>query len=199
LKVRSKHLLAAILLAFSPASARAEWQAVEKVETYSVTGRSGPELYASIGERGPKAGGLGRAIAYTHFKLTWQRTYEPRDGGCVLSAARPKLIITYTLPHPSETLPAAMKTSWETFYDGVRRHELVHGDFIKNMVRMIEAESVGLAVAGDPGCRKIREELKKRLIHLSQQQRQKSRDFDRIELSDGGNIHQLVLGLVNGP
>ena len=37
-----------------------------------------------------------------------------------------------------------------------------------------------------------------RLGALSQAQRQQSRDFDRTELSEGGNIHQLILALVNG-
>ena len=52
--------------------ARAEWKAVEKTETYAIAGKSGPELYASIGERGPKVGKT-RAIAYTNFKLTWSQ------------------------------------------------------------------------------------------------------------------------------
>jgi len=38
------------------------------------------------------------AIAHTSFKLTWTRKYEPRDGGCVITVNRPKLIITYVLP-----------------------------------------------------------------------------------------------------
>lgn len=38
-----------------PAAALAEWQAVERVQTYAITGQSGPELYASIGARGPRS------------------------------------------------------------------------------------------------------------------------------------------------
>ena len=188
-------LLACFVL--SPAAAHAEWQAVEKVQTYAISGKSGPELYASIGERGPKAG-IARAIAQTNFKLTWSRDYQPRGDACVLVSARPKLIITYVLPKPSEQLPATIRKNWEVFASGVRDHEKVHGEMIEEMVRQIEAFSVGLSVAGDPGCRKIRAELTKRLSELSLAQRQKSRDFDRTELSEGGNVHQLILNLVNG-
>ena len=181
-----------------PTGGHAEWQAIEKVETYAVAGRSGPDLYASIGARGPKVGGLRRAIAYTDFKLTWTRKYENRDGACVLASALPKLIITYRLPRAGQPLPQPTQSNWDVFVAGVARHERVHGDLIKQLVAKIEAATVGLIVAADPECRKIRLEMTKRLAALSQAQRQQSRDFDRLELSEGGNIHQLVLQLVNG-
>lgn len=185
-------------LASLPVAARAEWQAVEKVQPYLIAGSTGAELYASIGERGPKVGNAGRAIAFTNFKLTWTRKYEPQGGACVLVSARPKLTITYTLPKPAEKLPAAAAKQWDIFLAGVHKHELVHGEQIKDMVRKIEAVSVGLTVSGDPKCQKIRTELTTRLGVLSRAQRQQSRDFDRAELSNGGNIHQLVLALING-
>ena len=180
-----------------PDMGKAEWQAIENVQAYPVIGKTGAELYASIGERGPKAG-IGRAIAFTNFKLTWTRKYEPQGNACVLTVARPKLIITYMLPKPAERLPAPVQKSWDTFISGVRQHERVHGDLIKDMVKKIEAVSVGLTAADDPQCQKIRADLTARLGELSRAQRQQSRDFDRAELSNGGNVHQLVLALVNG-
>ena len=190
--------LFAAIAASAPATARADWKPVEKVEPYSVSGTSGPELYASIGERGPKAG-IGRAIAFTNFKLTWSRDYQPQpDGACTLVSARPKLIISYHLPKSSEKLPEPIATNWKVFIGGVRRHERVHGEMIVAMVKEIETFSVGLSAPDDPNCKKIRARLQERLAQISQQQRQKSRDFDKVELSDGGAVHQLILNLVNG-
>ncbi|WP_275785882.1 DUF922 domain-containing Zn-dependent protease [Pararhizobium gei] len=188
----------ATCLAALPGLAAADWQAVEKAAPYAIAGKTGPELYASIGERGPTIGGNVRSIAQTNFKLTWTRKYEVQDGACVLVSARPKLVITYTLPKPSQKLPASTKRNWDIFIDGVRKHEQVHGDHIKDMVRKIESQTVGLRIPEDPGCRKIKTEMTKRLGALSQAQRQQSRDFDRLELNNGGNIHQLILNLVNG-
>ena len=198
MKIDVRLCLLAACFAFPPMDARAEWQAVEKIQPYAIAGRSGAELYASIGERGPKAGGLGRAIAHTNFKLTWTRKYEVQGDACVLVSARPKLIITYTLPKPSEPLAVDTKKNWEAFSAGVHKHELVHGDHIKDMVKKIEAATVGLTVPADRDCKKIKTEMTTRLGALSRAQRQQSRDFDRMELSDGGNIHQLILALVNG-
>ncbi|OWV96720.1 peptidase [Rhizobium sp. R72] len=189
-------LLAASVL--QPIAARAEWQPVEQVQTYAVTGSSGAALYDSIGEHGPELGG-GRAVAHTTFKLTWTRKYERRGNACVLAVARPKLIITYTLPKPATKLPTATQASWATFIAGIETHERVHGDYIKEMVRDIEAMSIGFSADDDPDCSKIRVELTKRLGELSARQRQQGRDFDKLEMSEGGNIRRLVLQLVNGP
>lgn len=199
MKLDVRFCLLAGCIAFLPVDAVAEWQAVEKVQPYAIAGKTGAALYASIGERGPKVGGLVRTIAQTNFKLTWTRKYEAQGDACVLVSARPKLIITYTLPKPDEQLPASTRQGWEAFITGVHKHELVHGDQIKDMVKKIETATVGLSSPGDPNCRNIKTEMTKRLGALSQAQRQQSRDFDRIELSNGGNIHQLILALVNGP
>ena len=189
-------LLVAALVAL-PVTAHAQWKPVEKVETYAISGQSGPELYRSIGENGPNVG-VARAIAHTNFKLTWTRDYQARAGACVLVSAKPKLIITYTLPSPSAPLPPAIQKNWEVFLAGVSAHEKVHGATIVDMVRKIEAATVGLTVADDPKCSKIRSEMTKRLSALSQAQRQASRDFDRVELGPGGNLQKLILALVNG-
>jgi predicted secreted Zn-dependent protease len=193
--VRAGAVLAAVS---APASARADWEPVEREEPYAISGTTGPELYASIGERGPEAG-IGRAIAFTDFKLTWRRDYRPQpDGACTLVSAVPKLIISYVLPKPSRKLAEPVATNWATFIDGVRRHEKVHGEMIVDMVKEIEAYTVGLSVADDPNCKKIRAQMTERLSQISQAQRQRSRDFDRVELTEGGAVHQLVLNLVNG-
>jgi predicted secreted Zn-dependent protease len=189
--------LCLLLALFLPSPARAEWKPVEKFETYAITGQTGPELYASIGERGPKLG-MARVIAHTNFKLTWVRDYQPKGGACVLVSARPKLIITYTLPKPSGPLPDAVQRHWEVFAAGLAAHEKVHGDTIVDMVHKIEAATIGLSVADDPGCSKIRTEMTRRLAEISLAQRQASRDFDRVEFGAGGNLQQLVLAFVNG-
>lgn len=185
-------------LAATPLAHAEGWKPVERVEHYRVSGRSGIELYRSIGENGPTVG-VGRAIAYTDFKLLWSRDYRPQpDGSCRLATARPSLTITYRLPKAPENLPAATQGAWKTFLAGITAHEKVHGDIIVDMVREIEAVSVGLTAPDDRECLKVREALQGKLGALSQAQRRRSRDFDREEMSDGGNVHRLIRALVEG-
>jgi predicted secreted Zn-dependent protease len=186
---------AAMLLAVH--AGHAQGSVAEKVVTYPIGGGTGVELYLSIGERGPNVGPA-RAIAHTTFDLKWSRKYEPRGRACVLAAAKPWLTITYTMPKPSQKLSAAVQGQWDTFAAGVLAHEKVHGAGIRAMVKAIEGFSVGFTVENDPGCRKIRAELTRRLAAASEAQRKEGRDFDREEFKDGGNMRRLILGLVNG-
>ena len=172
------------------------WQPVEQVKTYNIAGTTGIVLYHSIGERGPATGVP--AIAHTSFKLTWTRDYRPQpDRACVLAVARPKLIITYTLPKAPKALPAPVNEKWQRFIAGVEKHERVHGDQIVDMVRGIEAFSIGLRAEDDPSCKKVRTKLQARLKEFSDERVRQSREFDKVELAEGGAVHQLILALVN--
>lgn len=187
----------AFCIAFLPTIAHADWQPTEIIKTYAIAGNSGAELYDSIGERGPLLGPKVRAIAHTDFKLTWTRKYEPQPAGaCTITVNIPKVIITYTLPKAPAQLPAQTRKSWQRFIAGVEAHERVHGGYVKDMVKEIEAMSVGFSVPDDPKCSKIRVELTKRLGEISKKERQRNVDFDKVEFSDGGNLQQLVLKLV---
>lgn len=174
------------------------WQPVEQVKTYAIRGSTGIDLYRSIGERGPAAGV--QAIAHTSFKLTWTRDYRPQpDGSCVLAVAKPKLVITYTLPRAPAGLPPVVEAKWRRFVSGVEKHERVHGEQIVAMVRGIEAFSRGLRAEDDRACRKVREKLQARLKQFSDERVRQSSAFDQVELTEGGAVHQLILSLVNSP
>ncbi|MEP3435175.1 MAG: DUF922 domain-containing protein [Hoeflea sp.] len=188
----------AVLLTLAPPAFA--WEAVEQVKAYPVSGQSGAELYRSIGDNGPVISGDRRTIAHTTFKLTWGRDYRERgDGSCVIAANNPKLIITYTLPKPRGSMPSSVASSWKRFADGLAAHERVHGQYIIEMVQAIQDVSVGLSEPADPGCHKVRAKLQTHLKRLSDQQRARGREFDRIEMGDGGAVQSLVLALVNGP
>lgn len=180
-------------------SARAGGTVEERISTYPVSGRTGAELYQSIGQNGPVISGGRRTLAHTSFKLTWRRDYRKKDGGCVLAGAIPKLVITYTLPKPSAKLAPDVAASWKRFIDAIAAHEKVHGDQIRAMTEAIETESVGLFEPGDPGCKRIYGSLEPRLKALSDRRSEQSRAFDAVEMAPGGPIERLILDLVNGP
>ena len=69
---------------------------------------------------------------------------------------------------------------------------------MKEMVDRILASTVGASAANDPKCQKIRQQIQQPLSEASVEQRRRSAEFDRVEMSDGGNVHRLILGLING-
>lgn len=188
-------VLVASLSAALPAAAQ-EWQATEKVEHYKVSGTAPMELYQSIGERGPKLS-LGRVIAHTTFKLTWQRDYQQQGAACVLATAKPRLIITYTLPKPAQKLAPEVAAKWEAFYDGIVEHENLHGQFMKDLTQAIQDVSIGLRDENDPGCKKVRAALQAQLKPISDAHVARHSEYDQVEMSPGGAVHQLILTFLN--
>lgn len=187
--------LALFMVMISPAAAQ-EWQATERVEHYKISGTAPMELYQSIGERGPKLS-LGRVIAHTTFKLTWQRDYQQQGAACVLATAKPKLVITYTLPKPAQKLGPDVAAKWDDFYDGIVEHEKLHGQFMKDLTQQIQDVSIGLREDNDPGCKKVRAALQAQLKPISDAHVARHSEYDQVEMSPGGAVHQLILNFLN--
>ena len=201
MKVRSTlGLAAAAILVVLPLPAMAQVKATEQVKTYAVSGSTGPELYESIGTNGPRIGGMAvtGTIAHTNFDLKWRRNYQREGNGCRMVSAIPFLTITYTVPKAKSTLPAGTAKLWKTFSAGILAHEKVHGQQIRTMADRIYKETVGFFQPDDPDCKIIREVIQPLLAAASMDQRRAASEFDRVEMSDGGNVHQLILSLVNG-
>jgi len=152
--VSSRTLLPAFALLLAPATAQAEWKPVEEIKTYSISGKTGLELYESIGEHGPAIGkGKIRTVAHTSFSLKWSRDYQPEGTSCRLVSAKPFLTITYTLPKPKGKLPPETREVWDHFITGITAHEKVHGQQIMEMVERIIATTVGATVETIPAVR----------------------------------------------
>lgn len=192
-----KQLAVTLLILTTPAVA-ADWQPKEQVKSYAISGTTPIELYESIGGNGPVIGGGRRTIAVTSWDLKWRRDYQPDGSACVLKSALPFLTITYTLPKPSAKLTGAAVAGWKRFSDGIAAHEKVHGQDIIAMTEQIITETVGLRIENDAACKLIRAEVLRRVQAAADDYKAKARAFDSIEMSDGGNVHRLILGLVNG-
>lgn len=170
---------------------------VEK--TYAISGTSGFDLYQSIGERGPRIrGGASSAIALTEFDLKWGRDYVRRGNDCVLAEVRPFLTITYTYPKPSQKLPPEVAARWRVFIEGMRTHEEVHGRYVLEMAQQIYDTTLGFSQPDDPNCRKIRQAIQTPLKTAFDRYKARNRAFEQSEMRRGGNVHQLILQLVNG-
>lgn len=186
-----------LLLALPSHAFAGEWQPREVIRPYSISGATPIDLYTSIGVRGPLIGKV-RAIAHTNWELKWRRDYRQDGRACVIKSAIPFLTITTTLPKPGAKLDGAVARLWKTFITGIAAHEKVHGADIAAMTEEIIASTVGLRIENDPGCTLIRADVLRRVKAANEAYKAKARSFDRTEMSDGGAVHRLILGLVNG-
>lgn len=199
---RTALALAFALVAASPLAAQEAdgWKPTEKIERYAISGQTELDLYKSIGEKGPMVrGGKVRAIAYTDFKLTWDRAYEnDATGGCRLARNVPNVTIIYRFPKPAGKLSPSVKANWNTFETGIEAHERQHGQFIMQMVRRMVAETASLNAPNDPSCKKVRAELTRRMGAAFKEKSGKDAAFDKTEMGDGGNVRRLVMTFVYG-
>lgn len=194
--IRSAALIVAAALTLSALPARAlDWTATERNVHYAIDGSTGMALYQSIGQNGPVVS-LRRAIALTEYELLWGRDYVPDGTACRLAEVRPFLTITYRLPQPRAALDGGTQAKWSAFIAGITAHEHVHGALMRGMVDDIIDETLGLVVADDPGCQKIRAEVERRVIAAHARYKAKNRAFEQSEMAPGGNVQRLVLGLV---
>ena len=192
----SKGLAALACIASLSQGAHArDWQAKVNITHYPVDGGTGFELYQSIGQNGPVVS-LKRAIALTEYELLWGRDYTPEGTACRITRAQPFLTITYTLPRPRGQLSGAIAAKWAAFSEGIWVHEQVHGAYIRGMVDDIIDETAGLVMESDPDCRKLRAEVERRVILAHERYKDTNRRFEASEMAPGGNVHQLILGLV---
>lgn len=192
----SWHLFACLFLATTISAQAADWKANESTKHYSVSGSTGADLYKSIGQKGPTINMGTRTIAVTNWDLKWRRDYQPKGNACELVSALPFVTITYTLPKPSQKLSGATAQKWQTFAAGIKAHEEVHGDLVKKLARGIIGATVGLRVENDKACKKIRDEVLTRVGAEFARYKTDNRAFEQNEMRRGGNIEQLVLGLV---
>ena len=190
---------ACVLLGPLTATANAtesNWPVTEQVKTYPVRGSDALALYRSIDDNGPKTSLGTRAIALTEFDLRWRRDYQPDGSACVLASARPFLTITTTLPKPAGRLTPDMAARWQPFIAGITAHEAVHGTMIRDLTAEIISRTVGTRMEDDAACKKIRPVILEKVKAAYAAHLASSRDFDRVEMGQGGNVEMLIRALV---
>jgi len=186
--------LLAGLLFLSPL-AKADDSIIGKVleKTYAVKGDTAYDIYVSIGENGPSG-----AIAHTDYSLTWKRLFDEEGGDCRLVSARPLFTTTYILPKAPGKLKPPLDRLWRDFIAGVRKHEHQHGQMLQEMVKTTQQRIANARVENDKTCAKVKRVVSDIIEQERQTYKARSRDFDRAELAEGGNLHRLILAFVNG-
>lgn len=185
-------LMAAALICLQAASAWAD-DAPVKIKTYAISGSTGAELYESIGENGPRDGNDRGSIAQTVMHLKWNRLFDERGGDCYLVHARPSLTITMILPKPDKKLSASMQASWQRFITGVRTHEDVHVQMIRELVSNTQQSVAGAMVKNDRSCGKVKAEVSRRINEATAAHKARSRAYDRDDFGSNGKLGRLVI------
>ncbi|MEO0636102.1 MAG: DUF922 domain-containing protein [Pseudomonadota bacterium] len=173
------------------------WPPTERIVTYSVSGADGRAIYDDIGRKGPRITEAQRpVIAHMTFDLKWGRDYKKTGAGCVLTRVQPFLTITYTLPK-AEGVSGELARKWQVFAAGIEVHERQHGAYARMLAEEILAQTRDLTTASDnANCDGLRAAVQVEVADAFSRYKARNLEFETREMSAGGNVHQLILGLV---
>lgn len=193
------HLITACIAGAACAAASSAAAGVKvsvKTDHYEISGKSGEALVNAMDRKGPKHGFLTRAIAQTRYEVAWDLEWTEKAGKCRVRKVAGDLDITYIYPKVGGALDPALRKRWARFLSGVRKHEETHGAIARQMVAAAERAIARISTTGDPGCVKIRNEVKRRVNGIYAEYEAKQVRFDEIEHRDGGNVEKMVVSLL---
>ena len=188
-------LLMAGMCAGAVGEANAGVKVTVKTADYVIVGKTGEVLLAAMDRRGPKHGLLTRAIAQTRYSVAWKMQWGETRTACRVKRADATLAITYTYPRIDGPVSAGLQRKWKKFMSGVVKHEEMHGLIARAMVNEAERSISKLTIRNDPGCRKSRKEVKRRIDAAYAKYEKRQVTFDDKEHRAGGPVEGLIVAL----
>jgi predicted secreted Zn-dependent protease len=189
-------LLIAGLCAGAAGEAYAGVKTTVQTTHYVIAGKTGAALLDAMDRRGPKHGLLTRAIAQTRYTIAWKMEWGETRAACRVKRADGTLAVIYTYPKVSGPVSRAMQRKWDRFLAGVTKHEKMHGLIARQMVDEAQRSIGKLAIRNDPGCRKSRREVTRRVDAVYAKYEKRQVGYDEREHREGGPVEALIDALV---
>ncbi len=177
--------LSAILLACAfaiPAEARVIIK--EKTTYYTVSGKNGRAIYASIRRKGPKLGRSRHAIATTRSTVS-VRNMKPviRGRRCKLASVDVHLDLVYRYPRwvGKRSASPAVRKAWNQFIKRAIRHENKHGAIAKSQARKIHRALKSVSGRVSRECKDFGRKARRKFDSINSRAEREHARFDRRE------------------
>ncbi|MEZ5870656.1 MAG: DUF922 domain-containing protein [Nitratireductor sp.] len=181
------------------AAAQAEVKVSESTKYYSVSGRSGLELGKAMLVGGGKTIRLRHAIAATATKFNVSNpVLAVENGRCKIKSLRVDLGLTYYYPkwNGRSRASAAVRKSWDVFYQELVKHEKTHGKIAIEYARKLENELLRTSGTALARCADFTAVASFRVRNLANELKRKQADFDRREGLSTSRITKLQVQLI---
>lgn len=189
--------LVAFAMAFTASfAANAGLRVKERTKYYTVSGKTGKQLFRSITRRGPNRG---HAIATTRTDIAVRNLRTKKRGRhCVVSRADLIVTLTYTLPRwrGAKRASKRVRSRWNAFAARVNRHERVHGQISKKYAKRIYRELRRMKGRVSRNCSDFGNRANKRIAKLQRQAAREHARFDRREASSRARVRRLQVALI---
>ncbi len=190
-------VLTAFIFAVAAVSeATAGLRITERTKFYSISGKTGKQIFGSITRRGPRRG---HAIATTKTSVQVRNLRTKiRGRRCVVRSADVIVKLTYTLPRwrASRRASKRVQKGWKAFSARVKRHEDVHGQISKKYAKRLYREILRMKGRVSRKCSDFGEKASRRIARLQRRADREHARFDRREGSRRARVRRLQLALL---
>ena len=192
-----KFAAAALALAFTAEIAAAKVVVRERTRYYTVSGKTGAQLLASIGRRGSRGAGARHAIATTQIAMQTKVKPVIRGSRCVYANTTVILNLTYRYPRWKGERRASprVRKAWKQFLARVVAHERNHGRIAKKYAARIDREFRRTSRSVRSGCADRGGRQARRFARLMAAHDREHRRFDRRESRASARVRRLQRAL----
>lgn len=186
------------ILALAP-EARAKLIVKEQTRHYNIWGKTGRQIHAKLGRRGPWRIRKKHAIAATVRTFEFKNIkFTERGKKCVLTNIDIHLTLTYYFPKWINKNNGSKKLQklWGVFSRELVRHERVHGKYFKDTMRQFEKELLRTTGRLSDNCSGMLRSAKARLDKIEARGDLRHAAFDRREKKPTAKIRKLEKAIV---
>ena len=170
----------------------------ERTTTYSVSGKTGKDIYQQIVRKGPKLRGRkGAHVATTTFNYDFRNIRTAiRGNRCVVTNIDVVMNFVYRTPKWTGRGSPEVRRAWKAFEGHIRRHEDKHRDIAIEYARRLESGALRLTGDVRRGCSDFRAKAES----LGRRERawhdRKQQAFDSSWFGDGGKQFKYDRALI---
>jgi len=187
-------LVSAIFLSLISQSVSGKVIIREQTKYYNVTGKTGSQVYAKFGRRGPWKIRRKHAIAATEREFDFKNIrFKERGNKCILTSVDVYLTLVYYYPRwlDKKRASKSLQKLWDRFYSELVRHEETHGRYFKETIRQFEKELLKITGNIADDCAGMSQKAQRKLERIYSKAEARHDAFDRKELRSNSKVRVL--------
>ena len=187
-------ITAAIFIAVTTFSVQARVTVSEKTNYFSVSGKTGKQIYQQVKRRAPAKLRRKNWIAATYATYSFKNIkFVAKGKRCVLTRADIHLSLTYYHPKWRGTKASSKKVRkhWKAFAKGLVVHEKTHGIIYREMMQSIVREARKVKGSSSDNCKRYVRSLKRKFSEVEKKFGRKQKAFDRRDNRSTSKISKI--------
>ncbi|MCB1381766.1 MAG: DUF922 domain-containing protein [Notoacmeibacter sp.] len=167
-----------------------------KTAYYSISGKTGMDLFRDMNRKGPRHAFMKKAMAQTQYRTTPRGKMAWSNGVCSVKGGGYTLDLTYVYPKPATRLSGRLAANWRAFMADTYRHEKVHGRMAIEMANKLDGTLRRFSMKDGRTCGRALSRLTAQVNAIYADYKARQIAFDAAEHRQGGKVEKSVLLLV---